>query len=443
MKLKICGITNQNDMNFCAKYADALGFIIEFPKSPRSISIEKAKKLIKTAPPFISTIPVIPDFKKALMIYSKLKPDIIQLHGKETVEDLKEFRQRVNCRIIKACAYEKALEFSKYSDAILLDDKYSEHDFSKINKIIKKIEKPIIIAGHLNTKNILNILEKIEPYGVDVASGVEIKPGIKDPEKIKQFKKLIDLGQTVGPIIQNKKNLHTHEFYNSLRTKNKIHFITEIKPASPSKGKLRDVSRDLDDIVKSMEIGGVSAISVLVEKQKFNGSINLLKAVRRQTNLPILAKGFFFDKSQINEIKSAGANAFLLMIRVVESQGKNVNELISFGSNIGLDSIVEVSNLEELNIALKANAKIIQINNRNIYNDLSINFTNISLGKNLPEDIILISASGIDKSSDIQKIYKISNSRINAVLIGSSIMESEDIKNKIQDLKEAEKEVFT
>ena len=157
MKLKICGITNQNDLEICSKYADALGFIIEYPKSERSISIKKAKELIKATPPFISAVVVIPDFKKAMRIYTDLKPDIIQLHGKETVANLKAFRKKVDCKIIKACGHENALEFSKYSDAILLDDKYSKHDFKKINEIIKKSKKPVIFAGHLNPENILDI----------------------------------------------------------------------------------------------------------------------------------------------------------------------------------------------------------------------------------------------------------------------------------------------
>ena len=442
MKLKICGITNKNDIKFCARYADALGFIVEYPKSPRSLSIEKAKKLMKFSPPFISTVPVIPDFNKAIDIYSKLRPDIIQLHGNETVDDLKEFRKQVDCRIIKACGFEKALEFSKYSDAVLIDDKYSKPNYPKINEVIKKSKKPVILAGHLNPNNILSVLEKIEPYGIDVSSGVESEAGIKDPKKVKQFRKLIDLGGTVGSIIQNKKIKQNHEFYNSLKNKEKIHIISEIKPASPSKGKLLNEKYDLKKIIKSMENGGVSAISVLVEQKKFNGSIKLLKEVKNKTNLPILAKGFFYEPSHINEIKSAGANAFLLMVRVVESQGNNVKDMISYGSKIGLDSVVEISNLEELKTALKSNAKIIEINNRAIYDDLTIDFTKVILGKNLPKDIILISASGVYNYSDIKKIYDISKSRVDAILVGSSIMESKDIENKTLELVKAGKEVF-
>ena len=97
MKLKICGITNLEDLQLCVKYADAVGFIVEYPKSPRSIKIENAKKLIDAVPPFVSSVVVVPDFKKAMMIYSKLKPNILQLHGQETIDDVKTFRKKVSC----------------------------------------------------------------------------------------------------------------------------------------------------------------------------------------------------------------------------------------------------------------------------------------------------------------------------------------------------------
>ena len=92
MRLKICGITNKKDLSFCASYADAVGFIVGHPKSPRNISIAKAKQLMSYVPPFTNIVVVIPDFDKAMPIYSALKPDIIQLHGNETVEDVKAFR---------------------------------------------------------------------------------------------------------------------------------------------------------------------------------------------------------------------------------------------------------------------------------------------------------------------------------------------------------------
>lgn len=441
MKLKICGITNQEDLELCTKYADAVGFIVEYPQSPRNISIGKAKKLMKAVPPFVTSVVVIPDFKKTMRIYSKLRPSVIQLHGQETVDDVKILQKKVDCKIIKACGFENALEFSRHVDAVLIDDKYSKVNLDKVNDIIQNSEKPVILAGKLTPKNILDVLEKVDPYAIDVASGVEIKPGKKDPKKVKQFKKKLELGKTVGDIIKNKPTLPNFKFYDNLSNSNSLKLITEIKPASPSGGKLQDVSQNLKEIVKGMEQGGASAVSVLIEKEKFGGSVELLKKVRKMTNLPILAKGFFFNTKQIAEIAVAGANAFLLMIRVVEAQGKNVKELLNFGADLGLDTVVEVSNAEELNKAIISGARIIEVNNRDIYGSLDIDFNHAMIGRYIPENILFVSASGIETAADIRKIYEISQFRVDAILVGTSIMHSQNIVQKIQELIKAGVEV--
>jgi len=190
-----------------------------------------------------------------------------------------------------------------------------------------------------------------------------------------------------------------------------------------------------------MEQGGASAVSVLVEKEKFSSSIEILKKVRKMTHLPILAKGFFFNPRQIADISAAGADAFLLMVRVVESQGKNVKDLLNFGVTLGLDAVIEVSNTEELNNAINLGARIIEINNRDIYGDLEIDFENVILGRNISDNIIFISASGIVSAKDISKLYSLSNKRVNAFLIGTSIMKSRNFYVKVQELVKACKEV--
>jgi indole-3-glycerol phosphate synthase len=443
MRLKICGITNKEDLSFCASYADAVGFIVGYPKSPRNISIEKAKQLISYVPPFTNAVVVIPDFNKAITIYNALKPDIIQLHGNENVEDVKAFRKHVQCKIIKACSVKDALEYSKHVDAILIDDKYGKYDLSKVKSIIKKSKKPVILAGHLTLENILDVLEKVHPYGIDVASGIERKPGEKHLALVKQFRKKLELGGIVGSIVQQKSNTPTSQLYQKLTQKNQVHIITEIKPASPSKGNLRDIKNDLKNITSAMDTGGVSAISVLVEPSYFNGYIEFIKKIRNYTSLPIIAKGFFFKPCHITEVANAGANAFLLMMRVIESQGSDLQQLIHYGASIGLDAMVEVGTSDELCTAVESGAKIIEINNREIYGDLNIDFNRVIIGKNLPKGIVLISASGIMQSQDIKNIYNKSNSRVNAVLIGTSVMQSDNPKIMVKKFVQAGKEVLT
>lgn len=441
MKLKICGITNMEDLEFCTKYADAVGFIVEYPSSPRNVSIEKAKSLMKSVPPFVASVVVIPDFTKAMMIYSKLKPDIIQLHGQETVDDVKEFRERVDCKIIKACGVDDAYRFSRYADLILIDNKYSKLDLDRVNKLLDNLDKPVMLAGHLTPENVLDILEKTQPYAIDVCSGVEMKPGKKEMRRVKQFRKKLYLGKTVSEVIKNKTEFPVFKFYDKLST-NGLKLITEIKPASPIKGNLRDVSQGLERIVESMEQGGASALSVLVEKEKFGGSIELLKKVRELTHLPILAKGFFFSPKGIAEVAVAGADAFLLMTRVVEAQGGTTEELLNFGTSLGLDAVVEVGNDGELKDAVDSGARIVEINNRDIYGDLDIDLKNVVSGRFLPKGIVLISASGISSIEDIRRLYRLSRGRVDAFLVGTSVMETEDIRSKVHGLVKACEEVL-
>lgn len=443
MRLKICGITNKEDLFLCTSYADAVGFIVGYPKSPRNISIAKAKQLMAYVPPFTNIVVVVPDFDKAISIYSSLKPGIIQLHGNETVEDVKDFREHVFCKIIKACGVTNALEYSKHVDAILIDDKYGKYDLSKVDTIIKQSKKPVILAGHFTSDNILDVLEKVRPYGIDVASGVERKPGKKDHKRVKQFRKKLELGGIVGSIVQKKSNTSTFQLYKKLIQKDRVHIITEVKPASPSMGSLRDITHDLKNIISSMNAGGASAISVLVEPSHFNGSIDLIKKIRKYTSLPIIAKGFFFETRHIQEVADAGANAFLLMVRIIESNGGDLQKIIHFGASLGLDAMVEVGTSDELYSAVESGAKIIEINNREIYSDLSIDFNRVTIGKKLPAGVILISASGVMQNQDIKTILHLSNARVNAVLVGTSIMQSKNPTLMIKNLVQAGKEAST
>ena len=246
-------------------------------------------------------------------------------------------------------------------------------------------------------------------------------------------KKKPGLGKVVGPIVDKKRKTDNKRKCK----KRKVRLIAEIKPASPSNGKLRTVDvahTDVAQIVNEFESGNVSAISVLVEKEMFGGSIDLLREARKCTKLPILAKGFFFEPGHIREVALAGADLFLLMARVVAAEGKDLRELIRYGRSLNMEAVVEVHTAEELENAICSGAKIIEVNNRNIYDDLKIDFENSALGKALPEEIVFISASGVGTKSDIEKIKAISGNRVDAVLIGSTLMRSENISKTLGEL---------
>ncbi len=254
------------------------------------------------------------------------------------------------------------------------------------------------------------------------------------------------LGKTIGKIVDNK--LREEErvkksMYQTLRDgRNKgIKIIAELKFSSPSKGNLRTFKRkDITNIVQEFEAGGASAISVVVEPMFFNGSIEYLKIVTDATDLPLLAKGFFFKPIHLAECVTAGANAYLLMIRVLEVVGQNIKQFIDMGKELGMDAFIEANTAEEIQKALSLKPKIIEVNNRDIYGNLYTNFKNVVIGKDIPEEIVFISASGIENGEDIKEVYELSGNRADAVLVGTCLIKSRSISRKVRELVTAGEE---
>lgn len=205
VKVKICGITTKEDLRIASDNgADAIGFIVGVHSSHRSISLAKAEKLIKLVPIFVNCVLVmVPRSGNELLeAYEKIKPDAIQLHG-EYFSNPHIIREKIpRIPLIKAInanpinALEFALKASKIFDAVLLDSyncgKYGGigivHNWDLSKQIKQAIHpKPLILAGGLNPKNVKEAINKVQPYAVDVCTGVELCPGIKDPKKVIAF----------------------------------------------------------------------------------------------------------------------------------------------------------------------------------------------------------------------------------------------------------------
>jgi phosphoribosylanthranilate isomerase len=205
VKVKICGITREEDLKMvCDMGADAVGFVVGVPSSPRNLTIEKAKKLIKLVPLFVKSVLVaVPqDESQILSFHESLKPDIIQIHGEKPLDIalLKEKLSAVTMVRGVNVKSEESLNFaiqeSKFFDAFLVDSSSSNkyggtgltHDWSVSKRIRDAIHpKPLILAGGLNPENVKEAVKTVKPYAVDVSTGVESKPGIKDPEKVAAF----------------------------------------------------------------------------------------------------------------------------------------------------------------------------------------------------------------------------------------------------------------
>ena len=195
LKVKICGITNREDALWAVECgADALGFIF-YKKSPRYINPENAKKIISILPPFISTVGVFVNEDYNDVRDVKLLTDLntVQLHGDESPS----YCNLIEGKLIKAIRIknEKSIErLKKYSvDAFLLDS-FDTSSFGGSGltfdwRLAEKAKQHgrIILAGGLTPDNVEEAINKVAPFGVDVSSGVESKPGIKNKKKVKDF----------------------------------------------------------------------------------------------------------------------------------------------------------------------------------------------------------------------------------------------------------------
>ncbi len=212
-------------------------------------------------------------------------------------------------------------------------------------------------------------------------------------------------------------------------SKDGINLIAEIKFASPSAGKIRD-DMGAVEIAKIYDQEGVSAISVLTEKRFFKGDIGLIPEVKRAVSIPILRKDFILDPIQIEEAKAYGADAVLLISRILSYE--SLRDLIRLSKEMDLSALVEVHDEEGIKKAIDSGAEIIGINNRDLSTfHVDIN-TTIRLLPHIPEGFVIVSESGIEKREDIELLEK--TGRVNAVLVGTSIMKSKDIRKKIREL---------
>ncbi|MCE5313050.1 MAG: indole-3-glycerol phosphate synthase TrpC [Nitrospiraceae bacterium] len=209
---------------------------------------------------------------------------------------------------------------------------------------------------------------------------------------------------------------------------NAIKLIAEIKKASPSKGIIKP-DFDPAKIAAEYEVGRVSAISVLTEEDYFQGRLDYLDIVRKHTKKPLLRKDFIFDDYQIYEARANKADAILLIAAILDTN--QAQEYIHLAAELGLSVLFETHDEDDMEKALRAGAGIIGINNRNL-KTMQIDLANtFRLIKQIPQDRITVSESGIETNSDVKKLI---DANVDAMLIGTSIMKSPDIRSKINEL---------
>jgi len=207
-----------------------------------------------------------------------------------------------------------------------------------------------------------------------------------------------------------------------------IRLIAEIKKASPSKGIIREKFDHLS-IAQIYDKKHVHAVSVLTEEDFFMGSLSFLPEVKKMTSKPVLRKDFIVDEYQIYETRVNSADAILLIAAILEKN--QADEYLNIAKELGLSVLFEVHDYKELEMALLIACDIIGINNRNLktlQTDMNTTFT---LRREIPAGKIVVSESGIKSRMDVQKLENIG---VDALLIGTSFMEAEDIGKKIDEL---------
>lgn len=217
-------------------------------------------------------------------------------------------------------------------------------------------------------------------------------------------------------------------FEKELRKKG-ISFICEVKKASPSKGIIAE-KFDYRSIAESYEEAGAGAISVLTEPEYFKGSIEYLKEIAEDVKIPLLRKDFTVDEYMIYEAKAAGASIVLLICAILDEE--TLKRYIEIADSLGLSALVEAHDEEEIQMALRAKARIIGVNNRNL-KDFTVDIHNgIRLREMVPQDVLFVAESGIRTREDIEELEK---AHVNGVLIGETFMRAENKKAMLAELK--------
>lgn len=221
------------------------------------------------------------------------------------------------------------------------------------------------------------------------------------------------------------------DFKAAISAPQQINLIAEIKFASPSAGFIREKS-DPIAIARIYENAGAAAISLLTDKRFFQGDLKQLPPLKRAVSLPILRKDFIIDEVQVREAFYYGADAILLIARILSQQ--ELSELTSLCRKLGMAALIEIHDRDDLEKAIECGAEIVGINNRDLDSfKVDIN-TTFELASLVPDNCLVVSESGIQNGGDI---LSLKGTGIHAVLVGSALMKSNDLGGKTAELVNA------
>lgn len=240
----------------------------------------------------------------------------------------------------------------------------------------------------------------------------------------------LDKGQVPLTTLKNriKASPAPRNFHAAISNPDRVDLIAEVKKQSPSKGIICNSSNSIS-IAKTYENHGASAISVLTDYTFFGGTIEDLSTIRDSVNKPLLRKDFTIDAYHIYQARASGADAILLIVAILTLE--ELRKFMRLAEDLELASIVEVHTEPELAVALKTDAKIIGINNRNLETFQTDIQTTFQLRPSIPKEKLVVSESGIATHKHVQELKR---ANVDAILVGESLMRSNDIGSKIGEL---------
>jgi indole-3-glycerol phosphate synthase len=251
--------------------------------------------------------------------------------------------------------------------------------------------------------------------------------------EIRQMDEKLPFSQLQDQLNQKLVLLPTQKFLSALQQSTaQPSIIAEVKKASPSRGVLR-AEFDPIAIAQAYERGGATCLSVLTDRQFFQGSFENLRSIRHVVNLPLLCKEFIIDPYQIYFARLQGADAILLITAILTDS--KLQEFLNLTHQLGMDALVEVHTLAELDRVLTlSNVKLIGINNRNLA-DFTINLETtpeiIAARRSQVINFTVVSESGLYTRSDLTRM---SAAGVQAVLIGESLVKQPDIEQALSEL---------
>ena len=244
-------------------------------------------------------------------------------------------------------------------------------------------------------------------------------------------RRIVEVRQEREPLVQLARRAEAreprgHTFLSALTATDRINVIAECKRRSPSKGVLR-ANYDPVAIAKGYAEAGAAAISVLTEPTFFDGALEHLQAVRAAVDVPLLRKDFIISEYQLFEARAAGADAALLIVAAL--QPSELTSLAERAASLGLDTLIEVHNADELSVAIDAGARIIGVNNRNLRTlEVDVRASEDLIAR-MPRDVIAISESGLRSAADLVRLRALG---YRAFLIGERFMSAENPGAELQ-----------